>query len=390
MRRFPLPALLAAACAFGAVSPAAPSAPLPNGLYAEFDTPHGPVICELLYRRAPLMVTNFVGLVEGTLAPRDGHPFYTGLKWYRVVPNFVIQSGNPGLADTGDTPIPHSFPDEFVPGLRHDRAGILSMANAGPDTNGCEFFLTLRDTNRLNYLHSVFGRTVRGADLLPVIQPDESFTIKILRLGAAAQSFRADRASFDALRARAKKYSSPADSPADALAKAAPGPTAHFDDPDHLIPTDPPRAKNFNFKLANFERATGVKLYARLFAKFTPASPGQRPGNFTGTLARQLGLAQDGILAAYFADLDQWGLWIGDAHVQRFMGRAGSVTDFTRDGSLHRAKQSFVDAARGEAAAVTAEMRKSASPGQPVTRADEIKYFTDAVLDDLIFKFEPQ
>ncbi|HVU25088.1 MAG TPA: peptidylprolyl isomerase [Opitutus sp.] len=386
MRRLPLRALLAAICTLGfaASAPAVPAdetpAGLADGLYAEFDTPHGPVICELLFRQAPLMVTNFVGLAEGSLAPRDGHPFYAGLKWYRVVPNFVIQSGNPGLEDTGDKPIPYRFPDEFVPGLRHDRAGILSMANAGPDTNGCEFFITLRDTNRLNYLHSVFGRTVRGAESLPLIKQDEPFTIKILRLGAAAKSFRADPAAFAALRTAAKTY---------AFARE-PGPTAHFDDPDGLIPTDPPRAKYFNFKLANFERVTGVKIYARLLAKFTPATPGQRPGNFTGALARQLGLAQDGVLAVYFADIDDWGLWVGDAHVQRFMGRTGTVTDFTRDGSFHHAKQDFIAAARTKADAVTAEMKTSAAPGRPVTRADEIKYFTDAVLDDLLFKFEPQ
>ncbi len=130
LRLFPL--LLAAAALR-----AANSAPLPDGLYAEFTTPRGTVTVELFYTKAPLMCANFTGLAEGTLAPKDGKPFYTGLTWYRVAPGFVIQSGNPGLKDTDDEkdPIPHRFPDEFIPGLRHDGVGILSMANGGPDTN---------------------------------------------------------------------------------------------------------------------------------------------------------------------------------------------------------------------------------------------------------------
>src|SRR3972149_4963084 len=106
-------------------------------------TPHSVFVTALFYEKTPLTVTSFVGLAEGTLAPRDGKPFYTGLTWYRIVPGFVIQSGNPGLKDTGDDSIPHKFPDKFTPGLHHGEMGVLSMANAGPDTNGCEFFLTL-------------------------------------------------------------------------------------------------------------------------------------------------------------------------------------------------------------------------------------------------------
>lgn len=88
------------------------------------------------------MCANFVSLVEGTREAKNGKPFSTGLTWYRVVPGFVIQSGNPGLRDTDDLPAPVTphFPDEFAPGLGHDASGILSMANAGPDTNSCEFF----------------------------------------------------------------------------------------------------------------------------------------------------------------------------------------------------------------------------------------------------------
>jgi len=379
------PALLLVSLLLAAVSllRAADVPALPDGLYAEFATPRGTITCELFLTRAPLTVTSFVGLAEGTLAPRDGRPFYTGLKWYRVVPNFVIQSGDPTYAPNkpdSATADPYSFPDEFVPGLHLDTPGILAMANDGPDTNGCEFFITLRDTTRLNYLHSVFGRVVRGHDVLPQIKPDDPFTIKILRLGAAAKKFRADQPAFAALLARAKKYSF----------AAAPGPAAHFDDPDKLLPADPPRAKNFNFKLANFERATGVKIYARVFAKFTPETPAQRPGNFAGSLAHRLGLAQDGILAIYFADTGKWGLWIGDNYVTRFMGRPGTVSEFMKDGAFHQAKQDFLAAAKAQADTYTAEAEKSAAPGKPITASQKIKYSTDAVLDALLLKLEPK
>ena len=105
-----------AAVACGGLLPAAE--PLADGLYAEFTTPRGVFVTELYYRQVPATVAGFVGLAEGTLSPRDGQPFYTGLTWYRVVPGFVIQSGNPGLKDTGDDIIPHRFNDEFAPGLR--------------------------------------------------------------------------------------------------------------------------------------------------------------------------------------------------------------------------------------------------------------------------------
>ena len=243
--------------------------PLPDGLYAEFTTPRGAFTVELFQTKAPLMCANFTGLAEGTLAPRNGKPFYTGLTWYRVVPGFVIQSGNPGLKDTGDEakPNPHRFPDEFVPGLRHDAVGMLSMANAGPDTNSCEFFLTLAPTHRLNYLHSVFGRTVRGLEVLAQIKQDDPVAIKILRVGTAAKNFRADAAEFTRLSAAQKRYAdSPGPGPT-AKTAALPGPLTHFADPDKLLPAEPPRAKNFNYKLANFERATGLRIAARVFAK---------------------------------------------------------------------------------------------------------------------------
>ena len=302
-----------------------------DGVYAEFTTPRGTFVVELNYRECPMTVASFVGLAEGTIAPRNGKPFFTGLKWYRVVPGFVIQSGDPDFAvnatKEGNTG-PYTFPDEFVPGLRHGAAGVLSMANGGPDTNGCEFFLTLGDCTRLNYLHSVFGHVFTGLEVLAKIQANDAFSLKILRVGEAGRAFKADDATFQALVAKAGKYSGATE----------PGPAAHFDDPAKLLPVDPPRAKNFNFKLANYERVTGRKIMARMFAQTPPAAEDKVPGAYMHALAEKLGVAQRGALAAYFADEDDWRVWIGAESTSAFFGRPATAADLVEGGAFHKVK----------------------------------------------------
>ena len=359
-----------------------PSPELVDGLYAEFTTPRGVVTAELFYPRATLMCVNFVGLAEGSLASKDGKPFYSGLTWYRVVPNFVMQSGNPGLKDTDDEkePIPHHFPDDFVPGLRHDAMGTLSMANAGPDTNSCEFFITLRDTNRLNYLHSVFGRVVRGLEVLPQIKQDDPVAIKILRVGAAAKAFKADEASFKSLSAAAKKYSGTKN----------PGPTAHFDDPDHLLPTAVPRAQIFNYKLANFERVTGVRIVGRFFAKQPPASEDEVAGATMRKLAKQAGTAQRGALVAYFSAEDDWRIWIGDETTAAFFGGATTPADLAEGAAFHDVKEAFMNAAFAAGDGEFARQQKNSPADKQPSPAQHLKLRTDAVLDNLIFRLEPK
>jgi cyclophilin family peptidyl-prolyl cis-trans isomerase len=328
------------------------------------------------------MCANFAGLADGSLAPQNGKPFYHGLTFYRVVPGFVIQSGNPGLKDTDDDPVahPHRFPDEFVPGLRHDAAGILSMANAGPDTNSCEFFLTLAPVNRLNYLHSVFGRVESGLDVLPLIKEGDAVSIKILRVGTAAQAFQDDAAAFAARAAAAKKYSG----------EPMPGPAAHFDDPDHLLPQDVPRAKNFNFQLANFERTTGVRIVARFFAKEPPAAEDEVPGAYMRALATRLGTVHRGALVAYFAAEDDWRVWVGDESTAAFFGGPTTAADLVRDGAFHRVKEAFMDAAMKAGDEEFARQQKDAPAGRQPTAAQHLKLRTDAVLDGLIVKLEPK
>jgi cyclophilin family peptidyl-prolyl cis-trans isomerase len=354
------------------------------GLYAEFTTPRGSFVVDLDYRHVPMTVTSFVGLAEGTIAARNGQPFYTGLKWFRVVPGFVIQGGDPdhyANRDTEKDSAPYTLPDEFVPGRHHNAAGVLSMANAGPDTNSTQFFLTLGDSTRLNYLHSVFGRVHLGLEVLPLVQADDPFSIRIIRVGDAARAFKADEATLQALVARAKKYSGAAE----------PGPTAHFDDPDKLIPVEPPRAKAFNFKLANYERATGLKIVARLSGSPPPATEDDKPGAYMKGLATKLGVAQTGVLVAFFAP-DDWRVWIGDDLVPVFLGRPVAAGDLGEGGKLHDAKEALITAALKSGddafAAQKAAAEKAGRDAPPA--AQHLKLQVDALLDALLLRFEPK
>jgi cyclophilin family peptidyl-prolyl cis-trans isomerase len=267
----------------------AADAPLGNGIYAEFTTPRGVITAELFFEKAPLTVANFVGLAEGTLGPEPRKPYFNGLTFHRVATGFVVQGGDP--LGNGEGGPGYVFPDEFAPGLHHDSAGILSMANSGPDTNGSQFFFTLAPVNRLNYLHSVFGRTVRGLEILPQIKAGDTMTVKIIRRGSAAEKFQADDAAFAKLVAAIPRATPPA-----------------FDDVAGLLQTDPPRAKALDIKLKNFTRFTGVPLYARLYEKFEAASPRQKPAQFVSTLRDSLSFKDKGVLIVWFATEDDWHL----------------------------------------------------------------------------------
>lgn len=143
-------------------------------MYALFDTSLGQFKVRLFHTQAPKTVENFAGLAEGTkewidpkLRSKVKKPFYNGLIFHRIIKGFMIQGGDPLGSGVGGPGF--QFPDEFHPDLRHDKAGILSMANAGPNTNGSQFFITLGPTPHLNNRHSVFGEVVEGMDIVEKI-----------------------------------------------------------------------------------------------------------------------------------------------------------------------------------------------------------------------------
>ena len=180
------------------VVPASAQDTYSDGLYAEMHTSKGLIVLRLAYEESPLMVVNFVGLAEGTKDSNKplGTPFYDGLTFHRVVPNFMIQGGDPEGSGRGGPG--YSFPDQINPALRHDGPGVLSMANAGPNTNGSQFFITHKATPWLDGKHAVFGRVIQGQDVVNAIeQGDILETLKIVRVGDAANAFKGDQATFD-------------------------------------------------------------------------------------------------------------------------------------------------------------------------------------------------
>src|SRR5690554_1520547 len=160
---------------------------LEDGVYAEFVTNHGTFVAKLHHDKTPITVSSFVDLAEGKNHLVDSayknKPFFNGLTFHRIIKNFVIQGGDPdgtGMGGPG-----YRFPDEFDPELSHHKKGILSMANAGPGTNGSQFFVTLKETPHLNGRHTVFGEVVLGMEIVDKIgalptKPDDSPESKVV------------------------------------------------------------------------------------------------------------------------------------------------------------------------------------------------------------------
>jgi peptidylprolyl isomerase len=162
-----------------------------DGLYAHMNTNKGTIKAQLTWAETPGTVANFIGLAEGKIENNQkslGTPYYDGLKFHRVINDFMIQGGCPkgsGIGGPG-----YQFDDEFHPQLKHDRAGVLSMANAGPGTNGSQFFVTHGPTPWLDGKHTVFGFVVEGQDVVDAIsQNDIIESLAIERVGKTAENF---------------------------------------------------------------------------------------------------------------------------------------------------------------------------------------------------------
>jgi cyclophilin family peptidyl-prolyl cis-trans isomerase len=167
-----------------------------QGMFAEIETSKGKILLQLEYQKTPITVANFIALAEGTNASiadekQKGKPFYNGLKFHRVIADFMIQGGDPQGNGSGGPG--YSFKDEFT-AAAFDKPGILAMANSGPKTNGSQFFITHKETPWLNGKHTIFGHVITGQDVVnKVVQDDVIKTITIVRKGADAKKFDASK-----------------------------------------------------------------------------------------------------------------------------------------------------------------------------------------------------
>ena len=181
-----------------------------NGIYAKFNTTKGAILVKLAHDLTPGTVGNFVGLAEGNLENKvkpQGVKFYDGLKFHRVIPNFMIQGGCPQGTGTGDPG--YKFDDEFHPSLKHDRPGILAMANSGPGTNGSQFYITHIPTDWLDNKHTVFGHVVEGQDVVDAVeQGDVLESLEIIREGEEAKNWNAIEAFINFKGSRNKRDAS--------------------------------------------------------------------------------------------------------------------------------------------------------------------------------------
>ena len=179
---------------------------LDDGLYADMQTSKGDILLKLEFEKTPITVANFVSLAEGTndfvIDSLKGKPFYNGIKFHRVIADFMVQGGDP--TGTGSGSPGYKFKDEFPKDaegnllLKHSKSGILSMANSGPATNGSQFFITHKETSWLDGKHTVFGEVVKGQEVVDSIaQNDVIEELKIVKIGSGAKKFKAQEVFYN-------------------------------------------------------------------------------------------------------------------------------------------------------------------------------------------------
>ena len=178
-----------------------------NGIYAKFNTGKGSILVKLTHDLTPGTVGNFVALAEGNMENKvkpQGQKFYDGLTFHRVIPDFMIQGGCPKGTGTGDPG--YKFDDEFHPSLKHDRPGVLAMANSGPASNGSQFYITHVPTSWLDGKHTVFGHVIEGQDVVDAVaQGDNLDAVEIIRVGEEAEKWNAIEAFVGLKGARLKR-----------------------------------------------------------------------------------------------------------------------------------------------------------------------------------------
>ena len=275
---------------------AAPAPKNDTGIFAEIETSKGKILLQLEYQKAPVTVANFIALAEGTNPEvKDeklkGKPFYNGLKFHRVIADFMIQGGDPQGNGSGGPG--YAFKDECLPELIFDKPGILAMANSGPKTNGSQFFITHKATPWLDGKHTIFGHVITGQDVVTnTAQDDVINKITITRKGADAKKFDAtkifteyfaNKAGDDAKQATIDNENKKKQAEADALKQA-----------EYNKMCAPIKAA----KVASLEaiKATAIETPSGLKYKIVQTGSGKKPVDGTTVYIHYAGYLEDGSL----------------------------------------------------------------------------------------------
>ena len=265
-----------------------------NGIYAKFNTTKGSITVKLEHELTPGTVGNFVALAEGNLENKikpQGQPYYDGLTFHRVIPDFMIQGGCPQGTGTGAPG--YKFDDEFHPSLKHDKPGILAMANSGPGTNGSQFYITHVPTSWLDGKHTVFGTVISGMDVVNKIeQNDVIIKVTIIKNGAGAKAFDAAKIFTNYFANKADDDKKQAVLEADKRAKQ--------------MAADAEKMKVYNAKQAPVKlakiasliavRATTTKTPSGLQYKITQKGSDKKPVDGTDIYVHYAGYFEDGTL----------------------------------------------------------------------------------------------
>lgn len=267
-----------------------------QGIFAEIETAKGKIVIQLEYQKTPITVANFVSLSEGTNTfvsdeKLKGKPFYNGLKFHRVIADFMIQGGDPQGNGSGGPG--YSFKDEFVSELKHNRPGILSMANSGPKTNGSQFFITHKETPWLDGKHTVFGNVITGQDVVNKIAQDDVINkITIVRKGAEAKKFDAPKVFADYMANKAGDDAKDA-----ALAAENNRKQAELEaqkKAEYMTKFGP--VVNAKAKYLNDIKATATETASGLKYKIIKTGAGKKPTDGTNVYINYAGYLEDGSL----------------------------------------------------------------------------------------------
>lgn len=281
-----------------ASSPAKKTTPAVSneGIFAEFETSKGKIIVQLEYKKTPITVANFISLAEGvntfvTDEKLKGKPYYDGLKFHRVIKDFMIQGGDP--AGNGSGGAGYSFKDEFVPEMNFDKAGILAMANSGPATNSSQFFITHKETPWLNQKHTIFGYVVMGQDVVNAIEQNDLIKkLTIVRKGAEAKKFDAVKTFSDYFANKGEDDKKQAAIQAEARAKQVAIETEAkkvYDEKYAPVKAD-------KVKYLASQRATASKSATGLETKILQTGSGKKPTDESTIYIHYAGYLEDGTL----------------------------------------------------------------------------------------------